>query len=224
MNVAVYYRVSTKGQGEDDRYGLPAQRAAVERFCRTNRHSIVATFEDRASGATADRPELARLLSESGFEAVVVARWDRLARDRTLDGYLRYSLGRHGVGVLSATEENGADPHAELTQGILAAVAGFERHLIRQRLLAARQLKRQRGGYAEGKPRYGTKALNGSLVVDATEARVIDVARRLRRGRQTYREIAAALDAKGLKPRSGGRWSASTICDILKRRPKTARR
>jgi DNA invertase Pin-like site-specific DNA recombinase len=222
VKVAAYFRVSTKGQGESDRLGLPAQRAAVAKFCNSSGYQIVADFEDRGySGATADRPALADLLSrahDSGFQAVIVAKWDRLARDTMLDGFLRYSLSAAGIPVYSATEDNGVDPMAALTQTILAAVAQFERHLIRQRLMSARRLKRERGGYAEGRPRFGTRASNGALSANPDELVVISTAKRLRRSKKTFREIARALDMAGFKPRSGGKWSASTIHGILKRR------
>src|SRR5690242_10877736 len=137
MRVVAYFRVSTKGQGEADRLGLPTQEAAIERFCRDGGHELGEQYSDVGfSGATADRPELARLLSDaanSAFQAVVVYRGDRLARDTMLDGYLRYSLKRRGVAVLSATEADtiGEDPTAKLTQAVLAAVSEFERHLIK---------------------------------------------------------------------------------------------
>ena len=114
-------------------------------MCEREGHEVVATFEDVGfSGATADRPGLAALLEAEGFKAVVVPCWDRLARDTTLDGYLRYSLEKRGVQVLSATQENGVDPIAKLTQNILAAVAGYERHLIAQRLAGRQEVKASR--------------------------------------------------------------------------------
>jgi DNA invertase Pin-like site-specific DNA recombinase len=106
---------------------------------------------------------------------------------------------------------------AMLTQTILAAVAQFERHLIRRRLVAARRLKRERGGYAEGRPRFGTRAAHGDLSTNPVELEIIAMAKRLRRSKKTFRQIAMALDARGLRPRSGGKWSASSIHGILKR-------
>lgn len=229
MRVAAYYRVSHKSQGESDRLGLPTQQAVVERFCREQGHEIVRRFNDTGfSGATADRPELARLLSDASddhFEAVVVYRGDRLARDTMLDGYLRFMLKKHGVGVLSATEREaaGTDPTAQLTQAILAAVAAFERHLIKARLSAARRLKKARGGYAEGRPRYGFKAENATLLPDDREQEAISLMRRLRRRGKSFRAIASTLEASDYRPRHGLAWHPYTIQAILARknlRPK----
>ena len=222
MNVAVYYRVSTKGQGEDDRLGLPSQRAGVERYCKRSGHTTVREYEDKGfSGATADRPGLARLLAEAAagaFDALVVYKWDRIARDTTLDGYLRYRLRELGVKVLSATEENGVDPASNLTASILAAVAQFERSLIAQRLTAARRVKKERGGYAGGKPRYGMRAVGGNLEPNESELEVVRVIRELRRQRKSLRKIGAELDRRGIPSRQGKQWSAAAVNAILNRR------
>jgi DNA invertase Pin-like site-specific DNA recombinase len=224
MRIAAYFRVSTKAQGEGDRLGLPAQEAAVDRFCEQNGHEIVGRYADVGfSGATADRPELARVLADASlakFDAVVVYRGDRLARDTMLDGYLRYMLKRHGVAVLSASEGDsaGEDPVARLTQSVLAAVAEFERHLIRQRLSAARRVKKASGGYADGRPRFGFRAENASLVAIEREQAAIALMRRLRRRGESFRSIATALDSVGYLPRRGSTWHPFSVRRILARK------
>jgi len=40
MRVATYYRVSTKGQGDDDRYGLPRQRNEVAAYIDRADHEV----------------------------------------------------------------------------------------------------------------------------------------------------------------------------------------
>jgi len=224
MRVAAYYRVSTKAQGDGDRLGLPAQKAAVDRFCRQHGHEVVEQFADLGfSGATADRPDLARLLtsaSEAKFAAVVVYKGDRLARDTMLDGFLRFTLKRHGVAVLSASERDttGEDPIARLTQSVLAAVAEFERHLIRQRLSSARRLKKLGGGYSEGRPRFGYRAENASLVANEREQEAITLMRRLRRRGESFRNIAAELQQNGFESRQGSRWHPYSVKRILSRK------
>jgi len=225
MRLAAYFRVSTRSQGESDRLGLPTQEAAVQRYAIENGHELVDSYCDIGfSGATADRPDLARLLTDAAdgrFEAVLVYRGDRLARDTMLDGYLRFTLKRHGVAVLSASEQNatGEDPTAKLTQSVLAAVAEFERHLIRQRLSAARRLKRLHGGYAEGRPRFGFKAEGASLVAACREQEAVALMRRLRRRGKSYRAIATALEAASYHPRHGAAFHPFVIKRILSRKP-----
>jgi site-specific DNA recombinase len=217
LDVCAYYRVSTKGQGDDDKLGLPMQRQAVEAYCAAQGHRIVATFEDVGhSGATADRPGLAALLAAASaglFAGVVVYRWDRLARDTMLDGFIRYGLTKHNVRALSATETNGVDSISKLTQQILASVAEYERSLITQRLSTSRKLKALAGGYAHGRPPYGWKALDGELVEIPEEQKALAIMRALRTTvpKHTFAAIAAELNARGIRPRSGDLWQTSSV-------------
>jgi DNA invertase Pin-like site-specific DNA recombinase len=218
MNVALYVRCSTKGQAEDDRLGLPTQIAALEAFCEANGHRIVERFVDAGySGATVERPELGLLLEapKGAFDAVVVYKWDRLARDAMLDGFIRYSLKRKGVRCISATETNGVDEISTLTQSILAAVAQYERHLIAQRLAGARRVKAARGGFAHGQVPFGYRTVNATLVEEPTEQGIISTIVELNNGGRSVREIAAFLNVKGLKPRRADKWGPSSIVSVL---------
>lgn len=223
LRIATYVRVSTKGQGEDDQYGLPRQHADIAAYVARQGHEIVAAFEDVGySGATADRPGLAALLEAGGFDAVVVPAWDRLARDTMLDGYLRYTLEKRGVRVLSATQENGVDEISKLTQTILAGVAQYERHLIAQRLAGGRKAKAAVGGYAHGQPPYGTKATRGSkrLTIDQAEYEILGVMRALKSQGKTVRAIAEELNESGHRARNGGLWGPSSVYGALASRDR----
>lgn len=225
MKVATYIRCSTRGQGDDDRYGLPKQRADIEVFVGLEGHEVVASFEDIGfSGATAARPGLAEMLEAEGFDAIVVPCWDRLARNPNLDGYLRYSLKKRGIVVLSATQSNAVDPTSELTQVILAAVAGYERHLISQRLAGARRLKAAQGGYAHGKPKFGTSSGGGVLIENATETGAIAAMVSLRALGLTIREIVDKLNGEpAYATRTGKKWGPSSVHRILARATQTPR-
>jgi DNA invertase Pin-like site-specific DNA recombinase len=217
MRVAAYYRVSTPGQGDDDRLGIPLQREAVEGWCAEHGHELIATYADIGhSGSNPDRPQLAALLANEGFEGVVVYRWDRLARGAILDGWLRYSLQQRGVTVYSATEANGIDPTSVMVQAIQAAVAGYERHLITQRLAGARRLKASRGGYAHGQPRYGTRSVGGALASRDDEAQALAVMQALRAAGFTLRAIADELNTTDYRPRRAERWCHASVRGALR--------
>jgi site-specific DNA recombinase len=221
MKVAAYYRVSTKGQGDEDAYGLPKQRHEVQTYCKTQGHTIVATFQDiGVSGGTDNRPGLSAMLVAEGFEAVVVPAWDRLAREATLDGYLRYSFKQRGIIVLSATQGNGIDPASVMMQGMLALVAGYEKSLIAQRLAGGRKAKARAGGYAHGTAPYGTKATlkSGVLTINDAELPNLQRIRALHAEGKglAMRAIAAVMNAAGTTSRTGVKWSHKSIEGALK--------
>jgi DNA invertase Pin-like site-specific DNA recombinase len=108
-----------------------------------------------------------------------------------LDGFLRYSFSKRGVRVLSATQDNAVDPMLKLTQGILPAVAEYERYLLTMRLAGGRRAKAKLGGYAHGQAPYGARAARGgsrSLTVNEREYPALAYMQRLRaEGRRSER-------------------------------------
>lgn len=70
----------------------------------------------------------------------------------------------------------------------------------------------------KGQLAFGKKVAAGELREKMTEAEVIKAMMRLRAEGYSLRQIAAWLDAKGIKTKNQkGRWQATTIMKILKR-------
>lgn len=149
-----YVRVSTVGQNTDRQLdGMKLDRV----------------FEDKASGKSADRPELAALLSHvREGDVVVIHSMDRLARNVDDLRKIVKDLTDRGVRVefvkegLTFTGED--SPMSELMLTMLGAVAQFERSLIRERQLEGIALAKR-----EGKYKGRTKALTAEQVADLRE-------------------------------------------------------
>ena len=139
MALIGYARVSTAGQD------LGLQRDALARA------GCGEVFEDRASGARAERPGLAEALrfARRG-DALVVWKLDRLGRSMAHLIETVRGLEAKGVGFRSLTE--GVDtttPGGTLVFHIFGALAQFERDLIRERTsagLRAAEARGRRGG------------------------------------------------------------------------------
>ena len=104
-------------------------------------------YEEKASGAKADRPELMRLLDNARQgDVVVVWKLDRLARSLRQLIDTTGLLNEHGVELYSLTENiNTTTPSGKFTFHLFAALAEFERELLRQRVHAGLKAARQRG-------------------------------------------------------------------------------
>ncbi len=108
-------------------------------------------FSDTASGALDDRPELARLLDHlREGDTLVVWRLDRLGRSlRHLIDTVAM-LAERGVGFVSLQESiDTTTPGGRLVFHVFAALAEFERDLIRERTnagLAAARARGRKGG------------------------------------------------------------------------------
>jgi len=180
MRAVGYVRVST----EDQHSAL--QRHALERFARDRDWTLLRIYEDHGlSGATARRPALTRLLHDAhrgGFDAVVVWKFDRFAR--SVDDLLASLkvFQQLGVDFVSVTEGIDTTTAAgRLVFIFLAAIAEFERGLIRERVRAGVHATILRQGGRWGRPA-------------AMTARQLERARRLHRDAMPLRKIARTLD------------------------------
>ena len=138
-------------------------------------------FEDKLSGARADRPGLAALLDDAREgDTVTVVAPDRLGR--SLSGIIRTIEQLQSKGVALKSIREGIDystPVGKMVAGILGALAEYERTLINERAASAREAARARGRQVGRK-----RVLNESKIAQA---------RILRANGQTMAEICSTL-------------------------------
>lgn len=163
-----YARVSTNGQTLEGQ--LKALTAAgVEKI-----------FQEKASGAKSDRPELARALKVlKPGDTLLVTRLDRLARS-TLDLLnIVDHLGAAGAHFRSLADvwADTTTPHGKLILTVLGGLAEFERELIRSRTAEGRKQAKERGVKMGRKP---------TLTPDQRREALDD----LRNGRSTQADLA----------------------------------
>ena len=131
MIVALYSRVSTEDQDPDN------QMLRLREVAAARGYVVYGEYVDVASGACSKRPQLDRMLSAAKagkFHKIVAVKLDRLARSVINLTNIMQNLEEWNVGVefldqpIDTTTASG-----RFTTTILAAVAEFERELIRDR-------------------------------------------------------------------------------------------
>jgi len=179
-----YARVST----EDQRLDLQLDALACAGCHRT--------FEDRASGARADRPGLTAALSHlRRGDTLVVWRLDRLGRTTHQLVSLLEHFEREGICLRSL--QDGIDPASVMGRAMLqigAVFAEMERNLLRERTRAGLAAARARGRRGGRKPRLTTDGLDTArrLMTDPMLS-MEEVAARVGVGRTTlYRALSRA--------------------------------
>lgn len=215
--VVGYCRVSTEKQA-DHGVSLDVQRSKIEAYAALYDLDVVALEVDAGlSASTLERPALARALAalEAGrADGVIVVKLDRLTRSvRDLGALVdRYFAGGRFALVSVSENVDTRTAAGRLVLNVLGAVSQWEREAIGERTSAAMQHKRARGEYTGGPPPYGWRCgPAGHLERDPAERVVVEVAAELRALGMSLREIGAELEARGLLPRSGRRWHATTV-------------
>lgn len=213
-----YYRVSTGRQGQSG-LGLEAQRDAVHKYLNGGSWEILGEFTEVESGRQSKRrPQLdaAIALAKKNKATLVVAKLDRLYRNT----FFVAKLMHEGVNFLCVD-----NPHTtKLNIHIYAAISEYEGELISERTKAALQALKKRGAkLGSPTPEIGAAKAGEAVARDADRFadNVTPLIQDLRRkGLSTYREIAEALNARGVPTARGGAWFASTVRNYELRQTK----
>lgn len=224
-NAIGYIRVSTEQQANDEKFGIDVQKREILLYADSHDYQIVDWKIDEMSGAKDDRPALNEILygeevTNPPFEAVIIFKNDRLARDTKLYFYYLYTLEKRNIKLLSTKEEfaEGND-FANIYRALLQFVAEQERKNIALRTSKGRSMKAQCGGYAGGRSPYGYKVENGRLVINEDERPIVEyVFKRLEDGASRL-SIADELTDLGYRTRKGTRFHDTNIKSIAERKP-----
>ena len=178
---------------------------------------MLGEFTEVESGKVNDRPELGRALELCRMTgaALVIAKLDRLSRD----AHFLLGLAKAGVRFVAVDMPNAN----ELTVGIMALVAQEERKAISARTKAALAAAKDRGQKLGGW--RGGPVVDGQRGRDAQTKRADDFARQLagvvgpfREAGQSFAQIAAEMNAKGIMTaRGGANWTPAAVRAVLVR-------
>lgn len=214
-----YIRVSTSGQGRSG-LGIEAQRQTLAHFASVEGYQVAREFVEVETGKGADaldrRPQLkAALAAARKLKCHVgVAKLDRLSRDV----HFISGLMAHKVPFVVAELGPDVDP---FVLHLFAALAEKERALISTRTRQALSAAKARG-VTLGNPRLHM-ARKGAVEAVKAEAdryasNVLPIIREAQKaGASTLRQIAEALNARGIPTARGGQWHAQSIANILER-------
>jgi DNA invertase Pin-like site-specific DNA recombinase len=214
-----YLRVSTDKQGKSG-LGIEAQRQALERFAAAEGFGLGRVYVEVEIGKGSDaldrRPQLAAALKEARQQrcSIAVARLDRLSRDV----HFISGLMVHRVPFLVADLGPDVDP---FILHLFAALAQKERALISKRTTEALAAAKARG-VTLGNPKIGEARQRAvAEIVDRADQRaanVIAIMRQIQRGGATsLRQIADALNARGISAPRGGQWHATSVRNVMAR-------
>jgi site-specific DNA recombinase len=222
--IVVYCRTSTDNQKKEGT--ITIQHQALKEFANKKGFEIVKSFsDDGVSGGLEDRDGLAQMFSflesKENKEVKTVAIWklDRLARDLYIQEHLIKKLESLGVKLISTKEPDldSNDPMRKAFRQFMGIVSELEKSFITMRLKAGRINKiKNKKQYTGGGIPHGYEISDGDLQISGTCAPTVLQIFKMKKQRNSLRDIARELNTQGvLTPRGGSQWYASTIRYIL---------
>jgi DNA invertase Pin-like site-specific DNA recombinase len=192
--VVIYARVST----DDQRCEM--QLTELREYAARSGWTIAHEYIDQGySGSKSDRPALMQLMRDANmkrFAAVIVWKLDRFGRSVSQLVQNVRRLDELGVRFLVPSQSIDTDhksPTGRLMMHILAAMAEFERDLIRERVNAG--LTDYRVDYAKGRIGTARHSRSGKDLAVGRPKKIFrrDVATKMRARGDSWRAIAKAM-------------------------------
>ena len=193
IRAVIYARYSSSGQREES---IEGQLRDCYDFARKNRINVIGEYIDKAiSGKTDKRPDFQRMLrdSERGhFDAVIMWKMDRFARNRYDSAIYKYKLKKNGVRIFYAKETIPDGPEGIILESVMEGYAEYYSENLSQNVrrgmydsaLELKTLGRKIIGYKTG--------ADGKFEIDPGQAAVV---------RRIFEEYAAGECAKDIYTR-----------------------
>ena len=181
---AIYYRVSTIDQSVD------GQIKELRRYAKRRKFKIAGEYVDQCSGAARTRPQLDEMMADirqRKADVVLVWAFDRFARSTSHLVSTLEELQSLGVDFISYKQQIDTSTAAgKLTFTVLAAIAEFEREMIRERVKTG-MVNAKKAGTKSGNPigRPKISAAKQSQIRNMREdgASYAQIAKRLKLGK-----------------------------------------
>lgn len=221
MKIVGYLRVSTDQQVESG-LGLEAQKSACEDYAKKMGLEISEFFRDEGlSGSLSleKRPGMLDAINSlKKTDILVVAKRDRLGRDPLVLAMIESAVSRKGAKIVSAAGEgtDRDDPASCLMRRMIDAFSEYERLIIGARTKAALKTKKDKGQRVGHIP-FGYKLAenNVNLALNDVEYNVLNQISKLRAKGLSIRDIAVAMNKKGLLNRGQSKWNHASLHRVM---------
>lgn len=230
MRVALYARVSSYKQAEKD-LPISGQLKAMKEYALRQSYTVLESniYVDEARSALSDnRPAFKKMVdaakaSPKPFEAILVWKFSRFARNREDSILYKAALKKKGVHVISINEPVDDSPAGMLLEGIIEVIDEFYSVNLAQDTMRGMRESASRGYWTCGRYPYGYQGIKieeGSAkrtkLILGDDSPVI--ARMFRMCLEGYgaKEIATTLNKEGVRTRAGHLWSHKAVLSILR--------
>ena len=176
MDVVLYMRYSSDRQTEQS---IEGQQRVCTEFCKAQGYNIVGKYIDRATSAfkdTSKRVSFNKMIKDSDrqqWQAVVVYKLDRFARNRYDSATYKSRLKKNGVKVISATENISDNPEGIILEAVLEGMAEFYSKELSQKINRGMTETAYKGNSCGGQIPLGYKVVNKKLVIDEPNAEIV---------------------------------------------------
>lgn len=216
---ALYVRYSSASQTEQS---IEGQTRVCQEFADRHGIRITETYADRATSASKDiekRTEFLRMIKDSEkhlFDAVIVYKLDRFARNRYDSANYKFRLKKNGVQLISATESISNDPEGIILESVLEGMAEFYSAELSQKIYRGMRESAYKNQYLGGTVPFGYKVVDKHYVIDEETAPYVREAFQRFIAGDTIASICRSFNARGIRTAKNAKFGRSSFAKIFR--------
>lgn len=221
MNTVIYARYSAGPRQTDQ--SIEGQLRVCTDFCKQRGLTVIDTYCDRhISGRTDERPEFQRLIADAKrkkFEAVVVYKTDRFARNKYDSAVYKRELKRNGIQIFYAAEAIPDGPEGIILESLMEGLAEYYSAELAQKIkrgMHESALKCQSTG--SGRPLGYRVDEQKHFQIDPEAAQTVQTIFEQYIKGESNAAICELLNSHGLRTAQGKPFNKNSINRIIKNR------
>lgn len=221
MNTVIYARYSAGPRQTDQ--SIEGQLRVCTDFCKQRGLTVIDTYCDRhISGRTDERPAFQRLIADAKrkkFEAVVVYKTDRFARNKYDSAVYKRELKRNGIQIFYAAEAIPDGPEGIILESLMEGLAEYYSAELAQKIkrgMHESALKCQSTG--SGRPLGYRVDEQKHFQIDPESAQTVQTIFEQYIKGESNAAICELLNSRGLRTAQGKPFNKNSINRIIKNR------
>lgn len=217
ITAVIYARYSSSNQREES---IAGQLRECRQYATRCGMTVIHEYTDSALTGTSDkRPAFQQMIKDSDrhtFQAVIVWKLDRFARNRYDSAMYRNILKKNGVKIYSAMENISDSPEGIILEGLMESLAEYYSANLAENV--------KRGLYDSAlerkmlsQPTYGyEKGSDGRYAINPVTAPVVQRIFSEYANGKPYMKIVADLNKDGIKTAQGKEFNKNSLRNILR--------
>ncbi|SHE79951.1 site-specific DNA recombinase [Tissierella praeacuta DSM 18095] len=222
-SAVIYARYSSDNQREES---ITAQIRAIKEWAKREKYNIIDIYKDEAQSATTDdRKDFLRMIDDSKeglFNAVIVHKLDRFARNRYDSAFYKRQLKLNGVKVISILENLDDSPESIILESVLEGMAEYySANLAREVKKGMRETALQ-AKHTGGNPPLGYDVgQDKTLIINEHEAIAVKIIYTMYSNGYSYGDIINELNSNGFKTKANKPFGKNSLYEILRQEKYT---
>lgn len=214
-----YVRVSSEIQKRKNN-SIPLQKKKIKEYCSLNDFDLIDVYEDDGvSGMSINKrngfKSMVEFMKENKIDGIVVWSLSRLGRKMKDVVEFMDFLKSNNIGFFSIKENlSNDDKIGSLIMNILSSINEFEVEVIRERIKDVKRNKKE-NGEVYGRMMYGYDNVNGKMIENKEEKRIIRRVKNFRSRGWSWRNISNRLNDEGIKSKENKIWYDGSLYNMM---------